>query len=86
MRGTDWRSDVDAKVANDLSHKICEMVRPHSPVDVLCALEIALATANICSSKTHREALATMSDMSEMIVELLDAYPQVPGCHWEAEH
>ena len=81
-----WRDKVDADKANDLAEKIMEIVKRHRPANVLCALEIAFATATICSSKTHGEALTILSDSTEMIMELIDTYPKVHECHWEKEH
>ena len=81
-----WRDGINTDTANDLSEKIMDIVKLHKPVNALCALEIAFATANICSSKTHRDALANLSESIEVVTDLIDAFAELHWCHWEKEH
>jgi len=80
------RGRINTDIANELAEKIMDLVKPHKPVNALCALEIAMATASICSAKTHRDALATLSESTEVVMELIDTFAEVHWCHWEKEH
>lgn len=80
------RNGINKDKANDLAEKIMDLVKLHKPANALCALEIAMATANICGTNTHRDALANLSESIEVVTELIDAFAEVQWCHWEKEH
>jgi hypothetical protein len=79
------RNKINKRELDDLSHAILTLLHPYKPDMALAAMEVAFATAIICSTKTQLAALDQMEESTNNIVTLLDEYPAYKKCHWEHE-